>query len=173
MKRLLLALALFVALTGLTAAPPAFGGDALMDSMPIDNINVKEVWIDAKGLVTYMNENGKMVTQEFIRYRDLQFTNKPRKLGHLMCIFQEIDTQVSVGDIKRVLNVPAEKKATITRNDGSVFNVALERDLGVSLSGMTMIQISYFNELTKQHEFGYISGLKIRELVFTEPVVVN
>jgi ribosomal protein S6 len=172
MKRLVIASALLLALATMIVAP-GLCYEQKLDEVPIDNNAVYEHWIDAKGFITYQTEDGEMVTKEFIRYRDLKYQLKDKKVGHFKCVYEDMDTQVPVGDIKRVVNSPSEKMAVITRQDGTSFEVSMERDLGVSLTNMTTILLNYHNQLNDQNEFGYVSGVKVREIVFSEPVEVD
>lgn len=130
-------------------------------------VAAEKEWINAKGYVLYQDERGDMVRKTFSAYRDVYFPDKPKQLGSFICDYERIANQIPVKDITDIRKDPLSKSVWIKAN-GKEYHAVIDQDLAYALTNMKHIEMRYFNEITKQEEVGYILGIDLHEIHFTD-----
>lgn len=129
-------------------------------------------WINAKGYVLYQDERGDMVRKTFSAYRDVYFPEKPKKLGHFICDHERILNQIPVRQITDIRKDPLSKSVWIKANCGE-YHAVIDQDLAYALTNMKHIEMRYYNEITRQEEVGFILGIDLHEIHFTDTTHVT
>ncbi|MFW5733973.1 MAG: hypothetical protein ACOCWR_02835 [Oceanidesulfovibrio sp.] len=124
-------------------------------------------WIEAHGYVLYQDERGDMVQKKFTAYRDVFFPKKTKQIGYFLCEYERIISQVPVKDIRYIRKDPLSKSIWISTN-GKEYHAVISQDLAYALTNMKHVEMRYFNEITQKEEIGFILGIDLHEIHFTD-----
>ncbi len=125
-------------------------------------------WIEAEGHVVYQDERDDVVRKNFVAYRDVFFMDYEKKVGHYICNFEKVQSQIPVTVIRSLKKDPFTKKVTVTDNRGETFVTFVDRDLSWALTNMRHLEVRYYNDITKRMESGFILGQEIQEIHFND-----
>jgi len=132
-----------------------------------------KVWINVEGYVLFKNDKGVVVKKNFVRYRDIRFDDNPKKIGHFFCLYDNIETQISVKEIEKITLIKGSKEVDITTRSGKKHKVFIERDLGLSLTNADYMQIKYLNNITEKMDMGYVPSYLIEEVHFNTEASID
>lgn len=124
-------------------------------------------WIEAQGYVLYQNERGDMVRKNFSAYRDVFFPDKTKEIGYFICEYERIISQVPVKDITSIRKDPLSKGVWMRAN-GKEYHAIINQDLAYALTNMKHVEMRYYSDITQRDEIGFILGLNLHEIHFTD-----
>lgn len=127
----------------------------------------EKVWIEAQGYVLYQDERGDMIRKNFTAYRDVLFPDKTKEIGYFLCEYERIISQIPVKDITSIRKDPMSKSVWIRAN-GKEYHAVITQDLSYALTNMKHVEMRYYNNITQREETGFILGLNLHEIHFTD-----
>ncbi|GAB7081395.1 hypothetical protein [Megalodesulfovibrio paquesii] len=164
-------------LTGTSLVPTRFvallAAALLLTGVASQALAAEKFWVEAAGYVLFKNDRGDVVRKDFAQYRDVLFEDQPKKVGYFLCTLDGLETQVPVRDVSMVKRDPSTDFGAVVSMATGSHAVKVPHDLAVSLTGMPHLELEYFNPLTGKNEIGFLPGVDILEIHFTDTTRVS
>ena len=125
-------------------------------------------WYNAKGYVYYRLSDDVVTKKMFLQVRDVNQVQSMHQEEHFRCFFEDIEIHVPVSTIRSLVVDESGDTAVLTRRDGNAYRVALPKDMGDSLTGLSASVFLLFNEVSGEFEEGYVEGEEITRIEFVD-----